>query len=197
MGETPLETLQRGDALLVVDVQNDFLPGGSLAVPEGDTVVAPLNRAAAAFHAAGVPIFASRDHHPPDHGSFQPYGGTWPVHCVAGTPGAAFAAALHLPAETVVVSKATTRERDAYSAFDGTDLAERLRAAGVNRLFVGGLATDYCVKATVLDGLAAGFRVVLLTDAVRAVDLQPGDGTRAIEEMRAAGAELAREGVPR
>ncbi len=195
MAGTLVDELQRDDALLIVDVQNDFLPGGSLPVPEGDRVIAPLNRAIATFRAASLPIFASRDHHPPDHCSFRSHGGEWPVHCVANTSGAAFAGDLHLPTETVVISKATTAGRDAYSAFDGTRLADKLRAAGVRRLFVGGLATDYCVKATVLDGLAAGLNVVLLTDAVRAVNLQPGDGTRAIEEMRAAGAVLAGEGV--
>jgi len=193
---TPLHDLHRGDALLVVDVQNDFLPGGSLAVPDGDAVVGPLNRAIAAFRAAALPIFASRDHHPPDHCSFRSHGGEWPVHCVAGSRGATFAYDLHLPAETVVISKATTAGRDAYSAFDGTDLAARIRAAGVVRLFVGGLATDYCVKATVLDALTAGLGVVLLTDGIRAVELRPGDGTRAIEAMRRAGAVLTREGVP-
>lgn len=189
--------LRPGDALLVVDVQNDFLPGGSLAVPEGDAVVAPLNRAIAAFQEASLPIFASRDHHPPDHCSFRPRGGPWPVHCVAETRGAAFADALHLPAETLVVSKATTADLDAYSAFETTDLRERLRSAGVNRLFVGGLATDYCVKETVLDGLAAGFDVVVLMDAVRAVEIEPGDGDRAIEQMRAAGAVIAPEEMAR
>jgi len=191
-----LHDLHRDDALLIVDVQNDFLPGGSLAVPEGDAVVGPLNHTIAVFHAAGLPIFASRDHHPPDHCSFLSQGGAWPVHCVAGSRGAAFADDLHLPAEAVVVSKATAAGRDAYSAFDGTDLAYRLHAAGVVRLFVGGLATDYCVKATVLDALTAGLGVVLLTDGIRAVELRPGDGTRAIEAMRRAGAVLTREGVP-
>lgn len=189
--------LRPGDALLVVDVQNDFLLGGSLAVPAGEEVVAPLNRAIAAFQEASLPIFASRDHHPPDHCSFRHRGGPWPVHCVAKTRGAAFADGLHLPAEAVVVSKATTAERDAYSAFDTTNLRERLRAAGVDRLFVGGLATDYCVKETVLDGLAAGLDVVVLTDAVRAVEIEPGDGDRAIERMRAAGAVIADEAVAR
>ena len=197
MAETRVDELQHGDALLIVDVQHDFLPGGNLAVPDGDAVIAPLNRAIAAFHAAGLPIFASRDYHPPDHCSFRPQGGEWPVHCVAGTSGATFADDLNLPVEAAVVSKATTPERDAYSAFDSTDLADKLHAAGIRRLFVGGLATDYCVKATVLDALGAGFAVVLLSEAIAAVDLHPGDGARAIEAMRAAGAELTREGVHR
>lgn len=176
------------DALILVDVQNDFLPGGALAVPGGDAVVAPLNRAAALFAARGRPVFATRDWHPADHCSFRARGGPWPPHCVAGTPGAAFAPGLRLPPSAVTVSKATTAERDAYSGFQGTDLADRLRAAGVTRVMVGGLATDYCVKETVADALAAGFAVVLLTDAIRAVDVHPGDGEAASAKMLAAGA---------
>ncbi len=192
MASPHLLDLHPGDGLLVVDVQNDFLPGGSLAVPDGGAVIPPLARAIAAFQEAGLPLFASRDHHPPDHCSFRSQGGPWPVHCVADTPGAAFAADLPLPPETVVVSKATTAERDAYSAFEATDLAQRLHAAGVERLFVGGLATEYCVRATVLDALAAGFAVVVLTEAVRAVD--PEAGARALAEMARAGAVLLPEG---
>jgi nicotinamidase/pyrazinamidase len=176
------------DALILVDVQNDFLPGGALAVPGGDAVVEPLNRAAALFAARGRPVFATRDWHPPDHCSFRARGGPWPPHCVAGTPGAAFAPGLRLPPSAVTVSKATTAERDAYSGLQGTDLANRLRAAGVTRVMVGGLATDYCVKETVADALAAGFAVVLLTDAIRAVDVHPGDGDAARAKMLAAGA---------
>lgn len=176
------------DALILVDVQNDFLPGGALAVPGGDAVVEPLNRAAALFSARGRPVFATRDWHPSDHCSFRAQGGPWPPHCVAGTPGAAFAPGLRLPPATVIVSKATTAERDAYSGFQGTGLAERLREAGVTRVMVGGLATDYCVKATVTDALAAGFAVALLEDAIRAVEVQPGDGDAARRAMRDAGA---------
>lgn len=180
-----------GDALLLVDVQRDFLPGGSLAVPGGDAVVPVLNAWLRRFALARLPVFATRDWHPPQHCSFRPAGGPWPVHCVAGTPGAAFAPELALPADAVVVSKAQDPGQDAYSGFAGTPLAERLRAAGVRRLLVGGLATDYCVAHTVLDALAAGFEVVLLTDAVRPVDARPGDGAAAIERMRQGGARLA------
>lgn len=180
------------DALVVVDVQNDFLPGGALGVPHGDEVIAPLNAVLRAFAAAGRPIFATRDWHPANHCSFQARGGPWPPHCVAGTPGAAFAAALELPAAAVVVSKADTPERDAYSGFAGTDLGERLSALGVRRIVIGGLATDYCVLNTALDASAAGFQVVVLEDAVRAVDVAPGDGARALERMREAGAALLR-----
>lgn len=182
--------LQRGDALLVVDVQRDFLPGGALAVPAGDRVIAPLNDGLDAFTAAGRPLYASRDWHPADHVSFHAQGGPWPVHCVAGTPGAAFPAALHLPPETVVISKAQQRDREAYSAFAGTDLAQQLRRAGLRRLFVGGLATDYCVLRTVLDARWLGFEVVVLRDAIAAVDAEPGDGERAIAEMQRAGASF-------
>lgn len=182
-------TLTQGDALVVVDVQNDFLPGGSLAVPRGDEVVPVLNRYLAAFVPRGLPIAATRDWHPPNHCSFQPYGGPWPPHCVAGSEGAAFAPALELPASSVLITlKGTQLEKDAYSGFDGTDLDARLRARGVGRLFVGGLATDYCVLCTVEDGLKAGYAVVLLQDAIRAVNVRPGDGERAEAEMIRRGA---------
>ncbi len=182
--------IRADDALLVVDVQNDFLPGGSLAVPDGDAVVAPLNAWLARFAAAGRPIFATRDWHPGDHCSFREFGGIWPAHCVAGTPGAAFAPGLELPASAQTVSKATRREVDAYSGFSGTDLDERLRRAGVRRLFVGGLATDYCVLNSVRDALSLGYEVMLLREAVRAVDVHPGDGRRAIAAMTEAGARI-------
>jgi nicotinamidase/pyrazinamidase len=180
--------LRAGDALLVVDVQRDFLPGGSLAVPGGDAVLAPLNACLARFDALRLPIYASRDWHPPDHCSFQAQGGAWPVHCVAGGPGADFPSALHLPAAAGIISKGCLAERDAYSAFGETDLHPRLQARGVRRLFVGGLATDYCVLATVLDACALGYAVVVVRDAIAAVALQPGDAERALERMHAAGA---------
>jgi nicotinamidase/pyrazinamidase len=186
--DAPVPPPAPGDALLAVDVQNDFLPGGALAVAHGDDVVPVLNAWARAFAAAGLPVYASRDWHPPDHCSFRAQGGPWPPHCVAGTPGAALADALQLPADHVVVSKGTTAPRDAYSALDGTGLAERLRTAGVRRAFVGGLATDYCVRATVLDLRAAGFDVVVLADAIRGVEVAPGDSERAVAAMRDAGA---------
>lgn len=178
----------RGDALLVVDVQEDFLPGGRLPVPHGNEVVAPLNRIIAAFSQAGLPIVATRDWHPPNHCSFIQQGGPWPVHCVAGSPGAAFAAGLRLPAKATIISKAMDSQQDAYSAFEGTGLAQWLRAANVGRVFVGGLATDYCVLQTVLDAQRLGFTAVLLQDAVRAVNVKPGDGEQALAQMLQSGA---------
>jgi nicotinamidase/pyrazinamidase len=180
--------LERHDAVLIVDVQVDFLPGGKLAVGRGDEVVPALNRYVAAASRRSLPVFASRDWHPRNHCSFRDRGGPWPAHCVAGTPGAAFAPGLALPRDVVVISKATTPDADAYSAFQGTDLAQRLRKQGVKRLLVGGLATDYCVLNTVLDARKEGFEVLLLADAIRAVDVKPGDGERAERDMRSAGA---------
>jgi nicotinamidase/pyrazinamidase len=177
-----------GDALLIVDLQNDFLPGGALAVPDGDTVIPVLNRYVAAARNANVPIFASRDWHPADHCSFKPQGGIWPPHCIAGAPGAGFSTALDLPGTTEVISKAQARDKDAYSAFEGTGLAERLREQGVGRLLIGGLATDYCVLNTVRDAIGNGFEVLLLTDAIRAVDVKPRDGEKAVAEMLRLGA---------
>lgn len=185
-------TLNNTDALIVVDVQNDFLPGGSLAVRDGDAVIPVLNGYIDRFREKGLDIYATRDWHPPDHCSFRKQGGPWPPHCIAGSTGAEFAAALRLPARTIVISKATTPEKDAYSGFEGTDLAERCRRAGHERLFIGGLATDYCVLNTVLDALKFGFQVFLLEDAIRAVNVAPGDGDRAIEKMRSAGASPLR-----
>lgn len=183
--------LTEHDALIVVDLQNDFLPGGSVPVSGGDAVIPVLNRTVEQFSQCGLPIYATRDWHPPGHCSFQAQGGIWPPHCVADTPGAAFPAAFKLPQSAVIVSKATSPQKDAYSGFDGTDLAAQLHARGVERLFVGGLATDYCVLNTVNDALTHGFDVVLLTDAIRAVDREAGDGDAAIAAMRAHGASTA------
>jgi epoxyqueuosine reductase len=180
------------DALIVVDVQTDFCPGGALGVRGGDEIVPVINDYAARFRAAGAPVFATRDWHPRVTRHFQAYGGPWPPHCVQGTPGADFHPALRLPPEAVVVSKGMDPDEDAYSGFQARDaggrtLPEMLAERGVRRVFVGGLATDYCVRATAIDAVRAGFEVVVLADAIRAVDLQPGDGARAEEEMRRAG----------
>ena len=190
------EIAQPGDALIVVDVQNDFLPGGTLAVPRGDEVIAPLNAYLRRFEQRHLPVFVTRDWHPPRHCSFRDQGGPWPPHCIAGTPGAEFARGLRVPAGAHVVSKATAAQADAYSGFQGTDLAAQLRGLGVTRVVVGGLATDYCVRATVLDALAAGFGAVVLSDAVRAVELRPGDASQALADMKAQGAQIAGRADP-
>lgn len=181
-----------GDALLLIDIQNDFLRGGALEVPGGDEVVPILNRYMKIFEDRGLPIIATRDWHPPDHSSFKAQGGPWPSHCVQGTPGAAFAPGLHLPGSAVIVSTGSDVAKDGYSGFEEETLEYRLKDAGVKRLWVGGLATDYCVRSTVLDALGRGYEVLLLEDAVRAVDVGPGDGQEAIEEMRSKGAKVSR-----
>ena len=182
-------------ALVIVDVQNDFCPGGALAVAEGDQVVAPLNRYIERFAGAGLSIFATRDWHPAKTTHFKAYGGQWPAHCVRGTSGAEFHRALRLGGRATIVSKGMAADADSYSGFDGVDaagvgLADLLRRAGVTRICVGGLATDYCVKETVLDGRKRGFDVVVLKDSVRGVDLAPGDSARSLEAMIAAGADM-------
>lgn len=182
-------------ALIVVDIQNDFCPGGSLAVPHGDEVIAPLNSLIAEFLERGEPVFKTRDWHPPKTKHFADYGGTWPVHCVQETKGAEFHPALLDDMHIRVVSKGLGDE-DCYSGFDETDLALQLERLGVEEVWVGGLATDYCVKNTVLDALKEGFQVKALQDAMRPVDLQTGDGQRAVEEMRRAGAEIVNSTVP-
>ncbi|SEK78194.1 nicotinamidase [Nitrosovibrio tenuis] len=178
--------LAAGDALLLVDVQNDFLPGGSLPVPNGNEVVPVLNRYLALFHAHDLPIFATRDWHPPDHCSFLQKGGPWPPHCIAETPGAAFPTGLELPTHAHIISKATLRENDAYSGFDDTRLDTLLRSFGIRRLFIGGLATEYCVLNTVKDALRHRYSTFVLEDAVRAISV--ADGVNALEEMRRLGA---------
>jgi len=185
------------DTLVIVDLQNDFCPGGALGVAGGDAVVPVLNRYAERFAGAGAPVFASRDWHPAKTTHFKVYGGVWPPHCVRDTPGAEFHPALALPAGTEIVSKGMDPGEDAYSCFqaetpDGMPFAAALGERGVSRLFIGGLATDYCVKSTVVDGIQAGFEMIVLADAVAAVDLTPGDGAKALDEMRAAGARMIR-----
>ena len=176
------------DALVVVDVQNDFCPGGALAVTDGDAVVDVINAIAPRF----AIVFATQDYHPPGHSSFAEQGGPWPVHCVQGTVGAEFHPRLDTAAFDEVIHKGTDPATDGYSGFAGTDLDDRLWSRGATRVFVAGLATDYCVRATVIEAIANGFDAVVVTDAVRAVDLQPGDGADALEEMAAAGATLVR-----
>lgn len=186
---------EKRSALLIVDVQKDFCPGGALAAPEGDRVVPPLNRYIDEAAAHGWPVYASRDWHPAVTRHFRQYGGEWPVHCVEETEGAAFHPDLRLPASAIVVSKGQSPEKPGYSAFEGhtpggTTLLDDLRERRIDHLYVGGIATDYCVKHSVLDARHAGFDVTVLTDAIAGVDVTPGDSVRALEEMRAAGAQV-------
>jgi len=175
------------DALLVVDPQADFFPGGALAVSEGDAILVTVNHALQAFSDAGLPIFVTRDWHPADHCSFTAQGGQWPDHCVKGSAGAELHPDLELPPIFSMVQKATTADREAYSDFEGTGLAETLRRLGVRRVVVCGLALEYCVRAACLDAIEAGFEAMLLTDGTRAVDVSPGDGDRALADLRDAG----------
>lgn len=179
---------KRGDALILVDVQKDFLPGGNLAVPHGDQVIEPLNRAIEIFSSRNLPIFATRDWHPPNHCSFHVQGGPWPSHCVAGTSGASFPEDLRTTSQIQVISKATSAAQDAYSGFQGTELDQRLKELHVSRLYVGGLATDYCVLNTVKDAIQLGYEVCLLKDAIRAVNAQRNDEQKAKVEMENLGA---------
>ena len=176
-------------ALVVVDVQNDFCPEGALAVPEGDSVVEPLNRLIREFLERGDTVVKSRDWHPAQTKHFADYGGTWPVHCVQGTRGAEFHPDLLDDPRIIIISKGMGDE-DSYSAFDRTQLAKILREREIEEVWIGGLATDYCVKNTALDALREGFKVKVLETAMRPVELQHGDGQRAIEEMQRGGAEL-------
>lgn len=183
-------------ALLIVDLQNDFCPGGALPVRDGNAVIAPLNAAAQLFSAAALPVLASRDWHPAQTRHFRAFGGDWPSHCVAGTTGAAFPPALRLPPATIILSKGIDPALDGYSAFegaspDGVPLAELLAKLGVQRLYVGGLATDYCILATVLAARQRGLEVTVLSDAVAGVEISPGDVAIAIARMQDAGAQLA------
>ncbi len=191
---------ERDSALLIVDVQNDFCTGGALAVPESERVVAALNRYISHAAAGGLPIYASRDWHPANTSHFADHGGTWPVHCVENTHGARFHRDLRLPSNAIVVTKGVDPDRHGYSAFeghtaDGPGLAEDLRQRGVTHVYVGGLATDYCVRQTALDALAHGLRVTVLEDAIAGVDLKAGDSARALHELREKGATITAPGA--
>jgi nicotinamidase/pyrazinamidase len=181
----PRQVLRPGDALIVVDVQVDFCPGGALAIDGCDEVVRVLNHWMAAAAEAGVPIYLSRDWHPRNHLSFKERGGEWPVHCLQDSPGARFHPALKIPEDAHIVTKGVRFDRDQYSAFDETGLATELRRRGVRRLWIGGLAQDVCVRATALDARREGFEVILIVDATRPVTRERGE--RALEEMRQAG----------
>lgn len=179
-----------GDALIVADMQNDFLAGGSLAVAGGDAIIPVLNRYIACFQAHQLPIYATRDWHPPDHCSFRQQGGLWPAHCIAGSKGAAFHADLELPVATHIISKATSQEKDVYSAFCDTQLNKLLQSSNIHRVFIGGIATEYCVLNTVKDALRYHYTTFVLADAVCAINKQPQDGSHALEEMVRLGARL-------
>jgi nicotinamidase/pyrazinamidase len=183
------EQMETGDGLLIVDVQVDFCPGGALPIPDGDRVVPVLNEWIADATRAGVPVYASRDWHPEGHPSFESEGGKWPVHCLQDSPGAAFHSDLRLPEEAAKVTKGTRFDQDQYSAFDQTGLAERLRKDRVRRLWVGGLAQDVCVCATVLEARSLGFRVNLIPDA--SLPVTRAGGLDAIRKMEEAGAVVA------
>ncbi len=174
------------DALIVVDVQNDFCPGGALAVPDGDEVVEPVNRLAKRHPY----VVATRDWHPPDHGSFAEHGGPWPVHCVGESPGAQLHPGIDTRQIDLVLDKGKARDREGYSAFEATELERLLRERSVRTVHIAGLALDYCVKATALDAAHAGFEVVVHRDASRAVEAQPGDGERAVAALREAGVRV-------
>jgi nicotinamidase/pyrazinamidase len=176
--------LNKTDALIVIDIQNDFLSGGSLPVPSGEEVIRVLNDYIEVFKKARGNIFATRDWHPANHVSFRENGGIWPAHCIRETKGAQFHPKLSLPKNVIVISKATEPVEEAYSGFDNTNLLKELKKKKVIRVFIGGLATDYCVKNTVLDALKFGFETFLLIDASRGIDSTPGDVQRAIDLMQ-------------
>jgi nicotinamidase/pyrazinamidase len=185
----------RSPALLIVDLQNDFCPGGALAVADGDRVIPVLNRLAARASALGMPVYASRDWHPPDSRHFAVNGGRWPVHCVAGTEGARLHPDLQLPPGALIVTKGTGTEDEGYSVFEGSiagrgGLLADLRARGIGELVIGGLATDYCVKVAALEAKRHGLGATVVSDAIGAVDVSPGDGARALDEMKAAGVDI-------
>ncbi|HEX9023049.1 MAG TPA: nicotinamidase [Geobacteraceae bacterium] len=186
----------KGSALLIVDVQNDFCPGGALGVSGGDGIIPLINRYIEIFGERGALVIASRDWHPPVTSHFREFGGIWPAHCVAGTSGAEFRDGLRLPMGCLVFSKGMDPEHDDYSALaarndEGVPLSDFLRREGVGLVYVCGLATDYCVLQTALHALKQGIAVTVLSDAVRGVDLTPGDSQRALAEMEGAGARLA------
>ena len=179
-------------ALLVTDIQNDFCPGGALGVPGCDAIIPLVNEYVRLFARRGATVIATRDWHPPAHMSFAAQGGPWPVHCVQGSRGAQFHPGLSLLSGALIISKASDPNKEAYSSFEGTRLAERLRDLGITTVFVAGIATDYCVRNTVLDARRLGFQVVVLEDAITGIDASPGDCEKAVRDMREAGAVFTR-----
>jgi nicotinamidase/pyrazinamidase len=181
--------IKDSDALLVTDIQIDFLPGGALPIANGDEIIPVINTYIRRFNDAGARVLASRDWHPANHSSFKALGGPWPPHCIQDTEGAKFSSNLKLPDNTLVISKATDPKREAYSAFDGTNLANELKKLEVTRLFISGLATDYCVLNTVLDARKLGYETIVLLDATLGINVQPGDVDSAIKTMLENGAQ--------
>jgi nicotinamidase/pyrazinamidase len=182
--------IQNTDTLIIVDVQNDFLLGGSLAVPNAEEIIPILNNYIEIFKENQGKIFATRDWHPINHMSFEEYGGLWPPHCIRNTKGAQFHPRVNLPKNAIIISKAIESDKEAYSGFDQTTLFEELKKNGVSRVFIGGLATDYCVKNTVLDAVKLGFYTYLLLDASRGINAASGDVARAIDLMRKNGVKI-------
>lgn len=178
------------DALIIVDLQNDFCPGGALGVPKGDTIIPVINALIPYFSK----IYATQDWHPPNHISFATQGGIWPPHCVADTTGAELHPGLQA-GKAIRIRKGTDPNKEAYSGFQGTILTELLRNTGVRRVLISGLATDYCVKATAIDAVNAGFDVVVLSDSVKGVNVNPDDSIAALDSMRRAGVEIADSGI--
>ncbi len=181
-------------ALLIVDVQNDFCPGGALSVPEGDKIIPALNKYIKIFAKKKLPIFASRDWHPIRTKHFKDFGGVWPVHCLQNSRGAAFHSKLKLPKEAIQLYKGMDSQIDSYSAFQAEDISgvsflKLLHMLGIKELYIGGLATDYCVKFSALDALKHKFKVKLLIDAIKGVDLKADDSEKAIKEMIKKGAK--------
>jgi nicotinamidase/pyrazinamidase len=183
------------EALLVVDVQNDFCPGGALGVREGDKIVSAINKYIELFSKKGLPVFATRDWHPKKTSHFKEFGGVWPTHCIQNTKGAEFHPGLRLPKEVILIYKGMDPAKDSYSAFqaedqNGTGLPELLKVSGVEEIYIAGLATDYCVRFTTADAIKSGFKVKVLADAIKGVNLKPGDSEEAIEEMVKNGATM-------
>jgi nicotinamidase/pyrazinamidase len=186
--------IKNSDALLITDMQIDFMPGGALPIEGGDEIVPVINGYIKRFEDAKAHFFASRDWHPSNHISFKAQGGPWPPHCVQGTTGAEFYLDLKLPKGIVIISKATNPEHESYSVFDGTSFAHELKMCDVQRLFIGGLATDYCVLNTVLDARKLGYETIVLEDATLGINVNPGDVDKAFESMFKVGAEQATNG---
>lgn len=182
-------------ALLVVDIQNDFCPGGALGVREGDEIIPGINKYLKLFSQHKLPIFASRDWHPKKTTHFKKYGGVWPVHCIQNTKGAEFHPKLKLAKEAILLYKGMNPQEDSYSVFqaedaNGMSFLNLLKILGIEEIYIGGLATDYCVRFTTSDAIKQGFKVKVLTDAIKGVNLKPDDSDNAIKEMKQAGTKF-------